>query len=78
MPIIRPTHALISCVAAPADRPFRFFSLYSIIPLVSTSDISSVWLASVADQSGLCINGSVTLMIGFSRDEAHMLFVFYM
>ena len=45
LPMIRQTDARIISVAAQADRPLRLFSLDSIILLVSTSHISSVWLA---------------------------------
>ena len=46
------------------------FCLDSIIPLVSTSEISSLYLASVAAQSGLSLTWSEIRKTGFSRDEA--------
>ena len=39
--------------------------LDSIIPLVSMSEISSLCLASVAAQTGLCLTWSQTLKTGF-------------
>ena len=39
--------------------------LDSIIPLVSISEISSLWLASVAEQAGLSLTWSETLKTGF-------------
>ena len=39
--------------------------LYSIVPLVSISKISSLYLASVAAQTGLCLTWSQTLKTGF-------------
>ena len=45
--------------------------LRSIIPLGSISEISSLYLASVAAQPGLCLTWSQT-PDRFSRDEAHM------
>ena len=47
-------------------------SLDSIMPVVSISEISSFYLASVAEQAGLCLSWSQTPKTGFSRDEAHM------
>ena len=46
--------------------------LDSIIPLVSTSEISSLYLASVAEQAGLSLPWSKTPEDRFSRDEAHI------
>ena len=46
--------------------------LDSIIPLVSTSEISSLYLASVAEQAGLSLPRSKTPEDRFSRDEAHI------
>ena len=49
--------------------------LDGIIPLVSISKISSLYLASVAAQAGLCLTWSETPRTGFSRDEAHLVSV---
>ena len=46
--------------------------LDSIIPLLVISKISSLYLASVAAQAGLCRTWSHTTKTGFSRDEAHI------
>ena len=46
--------------------------LDSIITLVSTSEISSIYLAPVAAQAGLSLPGCKLPKTGFSRDEAHM------
>ena len=44
---------------------FVFRCLDSIIPLVSKSEISSIYLASVAAHAGLCLTWSQTLKTGF-------------
>ena len=44
----------------------------SIRPLISISEISSLYLASVAEQAGLSQPCSQTPKTGFSRDEAQM------
>ena len=64
-----------------ADQPAHPRSLISafvvryldnIIPLVSISEISSLYLASVAAQDGLCLTWSQTPEDRFSRDMAHI------
>ena len=59
-------HSLISA--------FVIHCLDSIIPLVSIPKISSLWLASVAEQAGLSLTWSQTPEDRFSRDMAHMYF----
>ena len=46
--------------------------LDSIIPLVSISEISSLCLASLAAQAGLCLTWSQNPKTVFFCDEAHM------
>ena len=48
--------------------------LDSIIPLLSIAKISSLHLASVAEQAGLCLTWSQTPEDRFSHDEAHIYF----
>ena len=43
-----------------------------IIPLVSISKISSLWLACVTEQAGLCLTWSETPKDTLSRDVAHL------
>ena len=50
-------HSLIS--------PFVVHCLDGILPLVSISEISSLYLASVAAQAGLCLTWSQTPKAGF-------------
>ena len=50
--------------------------LDSIVPLVSISEISSLYLASVAEQAGFCLTWSQTPEDRFSRDTAQMFVVF--
>ena len=50
-------HSLISI--------FLVHCLYSVIPLVSIPEISSLYLASVAVQAGLCLPWSQILKTGF-------------
>ena len=56
---------------------FVVHCLDSIIPLVSTSEISSLYLASVAAQAGLSLPWSQT-MKRFSHDEAPLLLFVYL
>ena len=65
-----------------ADQPAHLRSLISalivhcldsIIPLVSISEISSLYLASVAVQAGLSLPWSQTLKTGFICDAAHIM-----
>ena len=64
-----------------ADQPAHLRSLIStfvvhcldnIIPLVSKSEISSLMLASVAEQASLSMTWSETPIDTFSHDEAHV------
>ena len=50
-----------------ADQRLCFRYLDSIIPLLSKSEISSLWPSSVAVQPGLCRTRSETRMLVFSR-----------
>ena len=57
--------------AAQSDQHLCVCCLDSIMPLVSISKLSSLYLASVAVQFGLCPNLSQT-RDRFSRDKAHI------
>ena len=57
-------HSLISA--------FVFCCLDSVMSLVSVSKISSLLLASVAEQASLCLTWSETPKDTFSHDEAHV------
>ena len=50
-----------------ADQRLCFRYLDSLIPLLSKSEISSLWPSSVAVQPGLCRTSSETRMMVFSR-----------
>ena len=50
-----------------ADQRLYFRYLDSTIPLLSKSEISSLWPSSVAVQPGLCRTRSETRMLVFSR-----------
>ena len=50
-----------------ADQRLYFRFLDSMIPLLSKSEISSLWPSSVAVQPGLCRTRSETRMLVFSR-----------
>ena len=50
-----------------ADQRLCFRYLDSMIPLLSKSEISSLWPSSVAVQPGLCRTRSETRMLVFSR-----------
>ena len=54
-----------ACASAQSDQCLFVRCLYNIIPLVSISKISSLYLASVAAQAGLCLTWSQTLKTGF-------------
>ena len=54
-----------ACTATQFDQHFIVRCLDSIIPLVFMSDISSLYLASVAAQAGLSLDWSQTLKTGF-------------
>ena len=56
--------------------PFAVHSLDSIMPVVSISEISSLYPASVAAQAGLCLTLSETPDDRFSCDAAHALVLF--
>ena len=61
--------------SAQSDQHLCFRCLASIIPLVSVSEISSLYIASVAEQAGLSLTWSETPKTDrFSRDEAHIPF----
>ena len=61
-----------ACASAQSDQHLCFCCLDCIIPLVSISEISSLYLASVAAQVGLGITWSQTSEDKFSHDEAHL------
>ena len=61
----RHPHSLISA--------FVVRCLDSIIPLVSISEVSSLYLASAAAQAGLSLPWSQTRKTGFLNDEAHIM-----
>ena len=70
-----------------ADQPAHLRSLISafvvhcldsIMSLVSVTKISSLMLASVAEQAGLSLTWSETSEDTFSHDEAHNLFICHM
>ena len=53
--------------AVKADQRLCFCYLDSMIPILSKSEISSLWPSSVAVQPGLCRTRSETRMLVFSR-----------
>ena len=55
-----------------ADQRFCFRYLDSMIPLLSKSEISSLWPSSVAVQPGLCRTRSETRMLVFSRRGSYV------
>ena len=54
-----------------ADQRPCFRYIDSTIPLLSKSEIVSLWSSSVADQSGLCRTWWETPKTGFLTTEAH-------
>ena len=54
-----------ACSSVQSDLYHFFCCLDSIIPLISISEISSLYLASVAAQAGLCLTWSQTPKTGF-------------
>ena len=54
-----------ACAPAQSDQHLRFRCRDSIIPLVSIFEISSLYLASLAAQAGLCLTWSQTPKTGF-------------
>ena len=56
-----------------ADQRLCFRYLDSMIPLLSKSEISSLWPSSIAVQPGLCRTRSKTPKTGFSYDAAHIM-----
>ena len=54
-----------ACASAKSDQRLCFRCLDSVIPLVSISEISSLSLASLAAQAGLCLTWSQTPKTGF-------------
>ena len=70
---MRTTKAQISLISA-----FVVRCLDSVMSLVSVTKISSLMLASVAEQAGLSLTWSETSEDTFSHDEAHNLFICYM
>ena len=54
-----------ACASAQSDQHFVVRCLDGVIPLVSISEISSFYLASVAEQAGLCLTLSKTPKTGF-------------
>ena len=66
-----------ACASAQSDQRLFVRCLDSIIPLVSITEISSLYVASVAEQSGLSLTWSETPGEDrFSRDEAQILHTF--
>ena len=61
-----------ACASAQSDQPFVVRCLDSILPLVSISAISSLYLASLAAPAGLCRTWSKNPENRFSRDETHL------
>ena len=61
-----------ACAFAQSDQCLYFRCLDSIIPLVSISKISSLYLASVAEQACLSQPWSQNPKDRFSRDKAHL------
>ena len=55
-----------------ADQRLRFRYTDSTIPLLPKSEISSLYLSSVAAQPGLCPTWSETPEDRFSHNEAHL------
>ena len=55
-----------------ADQRLCFRYLDSIIPLLSKSEISSLWPSSVAVQPGLCRTRSETRMLVFSHRGSYI------
>ena len=60
-----------------ADQRLCFHYIDSTIPLLSKSEISSLWPSSVAVQPGLCQTRSETECL-FSHDAAQLLFAKYL
>ena len=56
-----------------ADQRLCFRYIDSTIPLLSKSEISSLWLSSVAVQPGLCLTRSETRMLVFSRQGSFLM-----
>ena len=70
--VITPVYAICeqqrrrsACTSAQSDQRLCFSCLDSIIPLVSVSEISSLYLASMAAQAGLCLTWSQTPKTAF-------------
>ena len=62
--------------SAQSDQHHCCLLLDGIIPLVSISEISSLYLASVGERAGLCLTWSQTPEDRFSRDATQMFVVF--
>ena len=60
-----------ACAFAQSDQRLHFHCLDSVMSLVSVTKISSLMLASVAEQAGLSLTWSETPEDTFSYDEAH-------
>ena len=62
-----------ACASAPSDQRLCFRCLDSVMSLVSVTKLSSLMLASVAEQASLSLTWSETPEDTFSDDEAHIL-----
>ena len=60
-----------ACASAQSD---QHLCVNSVMSLVSVTKISSLMLASVAEQASLCLTWSETPEDTFSRDMAHLCF----
>ena len=61
-----------ACPSAQSDSAFVVRCLDSVVSLVSVTKISSLMLASVAEQASLSLTWSETPEDTFSHDEAHI------
>ena len=59
------------CIRAVWSAPLIVRCLENIIPLDSVAEISRTWLASMAEQAGLCLAGSETPEDTFCHVVAH-------
>ena len=62
------------CASAQSDQRLCFRFLDSIIPLLSISEIPSLYLASVAEQAGLSLSWSQTPKTGFLLTRLELMF----
>ena len=61
-----------ACASAQSDQRLCFRYLDSVMSLVSVTKISSLMLASVAEQASLSLTWSETPEDAFSHDKAHL------